>query len=233
MNARSFEPFRIVRRTGETVFAITVRPREGRAAELRLPNRILAHFLDHLARSTGVQIVPNSLAWPGSWGFDHVLCEDLGQLAGRAYRELHDRLAAARGVPGRGSARGCMDDADVEIVLGIEDRPAVAWSIVGGADIDGFVDAWFDGDTPAGHATGTNLRQFIDGFARGAGMTLRVDVRAAGNLHHLWEAVFRTLGDAVARALGLDASMRRPGDTSGLAGAPRYEIHPAAAADDE
>lgn len=234
MSGTSFSPFRVVRVTGETEFAVLVRPRRRRAvAGLALPNRLLAHLIDHLSMATGVELVVESLEWPGSWALDHVLCEDLGQVVGRALRELHERRAREHGVAGRASARGCMDDADVEVVLGIEDRSDVVWVVPAAVDIDGFVDAWYDGDAWAGAATGTNLRQFVDGFARGCGATLRLEVRAAGNLHHLWEAVFRTLGDAVARAVGVERERLLPGDTSGLAGPPRWEVRAAGASSDE
>ena len=54
-------------------------------------------------------------------------------------------------------------------------------------------------------------------------MTLHVTVDATANLHHLYEAVFRALGDAVRHALGLgDGFGRLPGESSGFAGAPTY-----------
>lgn len=225
----SFEPFRVVRRTAETEFAATVRPRAAATPSLPLPNRLLAHFIDHFSRASGVTLELDGCDWPGSWRFDHVLCEDLGQLIGRAAAAIHDQNAPSAGVAGRGSAVCCMDDGEVELALSFEGRPSATWTVPEGLSIDGFVDGWYDDDDRMqGQAFGTNLRQFLDGFAFGSGATLSIIVRRGGNLHHLYEVVFRALGDAVARAIGLSGA-RLPGDTSGLAGACRYEIEPARA----
>jgi len=220
----TFQPIRVTRKTAETEITIVVRPRTGAIKSIPIPNRILSHFVDHLCRACGVEIELVDAAWPGSWRFDHVLCEDLGQLIGRGIAALHDRRARESGVAGRASAVCCMDDAESEIVLTFEGRPSARWDIPQGADIDGFVDAWYDESTGMqAQAMGTNLRQFLDGFSYGAGATLSVNARRAGNLHHFYETVFRALGDAVGRALDLGRE-RLPGDTSGLAGACEYTV---------
>jgi imidazoleglycerol phosphate dehydratase HisB len=121
-----------------------------------------------------------------------------------------------------------MDDACAEVVLSFESRPRAQWEVSDRlcAGIDGFVDAWYDKEgSVEGWSMGTNLRQFVDGFALGSGATVLVTVQSAVNLHHLYEAVFRALGETVAAALGLSACVPcLPGDSSGLAGAPHYSI---------
>jgi imidazoleglycerol-phosphate dehydratase len=220
----SFEPLRITRKTAETEITVALRPRTGSGETLAIPNRILSHFIDHFGRGSGVEIELIDDRWPGSWRFDHVLCEDLGQLIGRGIAALHDRRAAEEGVRGRASVVCCMDDAESEIVLTFEGRPSARWEIPQGSDIDGFVDAWYDeSGRMEGRAMGTNLRQFLDGFAFGAGATLSISVRRTGNLHHLYETVFRALGDAIGEALGVGRE-RLPGDTSGIAGASEYAV---------
>jgi imidazoleglycerol phosphate dehydratase HisB len=90
------------------------------------------------------------------------------------------------------------------------------------------VDSWYGPDGgPAGVCHGTNLRQFLDGFAYGSGATIVIAVRGLTgaevvNLHHLYETIFRNLGDAVGAALGI--ANRAPGEGSGLAGTPQYRI---------
>ncbi len=224
----AFPKVRVVRKTGETVFAVDLAPRDSRQAPLPLPNRLLSHFLDHFSKSARVQIELVSTEWPGSWQLDHVLCEDMGQLLGRGLAAIHDSRAPHEGLTGRGHSRVCMDDACAEVVLSFESRPRAQWDVPDnlGAGIDGFVDAWYDNEgSMVGWSMGTNLRQFVDGFALGAGATVLVSVQSAVNLHHLYEAVFRALGETVAAALGLAACVPcLPGDTSGLAGAPHYSI---------
>jgi imidazoleglycerol phosphate dehydratase HisB len=222
-NPTTIPTLKIRRTTGETAFEFTLGPRTRAWSLLPLPNRILSHFLDHLGKSLGVQFTLTAADWPGSWAFDHVLCEDLGQLVGHGLAELARRRARATGIAGRGQATVCLDDAMLTVVCSLEGRTRVDWSLPNGVSIDGFVDSWYDGDKTAGAAYGTNLRQFVDGFALGAGATVRLVIEQCGNLHHCYEALFRGLGDAMRAALDLDAG-RLPGDSSGFAGDADYAV---------
>jgi imidazoleglycerol phosphate dehydratase HisB len=219
-----FDPIRVTRTTAETRFEVILEPRNEPMSSLPISNRLLSHFIDHFALGSGVNVRVCETDWPGSWRFDHVLCEDLGQLIGRGLAAIHDRRANRTGVRGRARSVCCMDDAEAEIAISFEQRPRADWTIPDRTDIDGFVDAWYDEDGRVeGQAYGTNLRQFIDGFVLGAGATVSVVIRRSGNLHHLYEVVFRALGDAVGDALGTAVS-RLPGDTSGLARACEYKV---------
>ena len=224
MSSNPFPPIQITRRTRETEFEVVLRPRSGRMQSLPVPNRLLSHFIDHLCKAGGFELELVRTDWPGSWSFDHVLCEDLGQLVGRGIAELQAIRSTERGVAGRATVSGCMDDARADLVLSFEGRPRAEWRLPEvGTDVTGFVDSWYD-DTGrmAGQAFGTNLQQFLDGFALGSGATLYVTVLESGNLHHVYEVIFRALGDAIALALEL-SDIRVPGDTSGLAGPATYE----------
>ena len=219
-----FDPIRVTRTTAETSFELTLEPRREPMQSLPVPNRLLSHFIDHFAQASGVNFRLRDAAWPGSWRFDHVLCEDLGQAIGRGLAAVHQRRAAATGVAGRARTVACMDDAETEAVLSLEQRPRVSWTVDAGVDIDGFVDAWYDeAGRMQGRASGTNLRQFVDGLALGAGATVSITVRRSGNLHHLYETLFRALGDAFGEALGT-GGRRLAGDTSGLARACDYVV---------
>jgi imidazoleglycerol-phosphate dehydratase len=223
MTSAAFQPLTVRRATAETDFAVRLSPRTSPGGLLDLPNKLLAHFVEHFAKAAGVTVEVTQSRWPRSWEFDHVLCEDFGQLLGHGIAAIHAARRAAEGVPGRGFASATMDDAAATVTLSFEDRPRCAWRVPRRVDIDGFVDAWYGAtDRPGGVAYGTNLRQFFDGFAYGSGASVLIDVSAAGNLHHLYEVLFRALGDAVGEALGLRRTV--PGDDSGLAGTPRYEV---------
>ena len=217
-----FEPLRVSRSTAETRFEIVLTPRSEPMPSLPLSNRMLSHLIDHFAQASGINVALTDGEWPGSWRFDHVLCEDVGQLLGRGVAAVHDARAGDSGVTGRANAVVCMDDAESEVAVSFEQRPSAVWSLPEGADVDGFVDAWYDDGGGQGRAYGTNLRQFVDGFSFGSGATVSVRARRTGNLHHFYETVFRALGDAVGEALG--TAVRLPGDTSGLARACRYDV---------
>ena len=218
----TFSPLQVSRRTAETEFSLTLSPRTGAFDSLDIPNRLLSHFVDHFSRGSGIVASTAQADWPGSWQFDHVLCEDMGQLLGAGVAAIARERTDAVGIIGRASCSGGMDDASASVEIGLESRPRCTWCVEPGLEIDGFVDSWYASDgTQAGQCFGTNLRQFLDGFALGSGATLMVSVRAGTNLHHVYEVIFRALGDAVGVALG--TSVRLPGDGSGLAGPPRYE----------
>ncbi|MCB9850136.1 MAG: hypothetical protein H6817_05465 [Phycisphaerales bacterium] len=221
MASETFTALSVRRKTTETDFAIEVAPRAAGAALLALPNKLLAHFVDHFTRGAGWQVSVSQTDWPRSWEFDHVLCEDFGQLLGKAAAAIAEERAAAVGIKGRATAESAMDDAASTVSVAFESRPRCTWAVPRRADLDGFVDSWYAGDT-VGVCYGTNIKQFLDGFAYGGGVTLAVDVRNSGNLHHVYETIFRNLGDAIGIALG--TAVRLPGDGSGLAGTPVYEV---------
>ena len=200
-------------------------PRVKPAPSLPIANQLLSHFIDHFSRSAGISIGLVETNWPGSWAFDHVLCEDLGQLIGRGVKDIHNRLTQKHGTAGRGQTTCCMDDALVDVVLSMENRPSVNWILPRRVSIDGFVDSWYTDSTGTqGIAYGTNLRQFIDGFSYGSGASITATIRKAGNLHHLYETIFRALGDVTAQSLGITQTIRLPGESSGIAGELKYYV---------
>lgn len=220
----TFPSLRVTRRTGETSFSITLSPRRQVGGRVALPNQLLGHLLDHFLKGCGIAMAVEHAAWPGSWRFDHVLCEDIGQLVGSGVAAIHQRRVAQQGVAGRACVSACMDESLVECTISFEGRPRSDWRLADGIDIDGFVDAWYDEKgNLCGWTTGTNLRQFLDGFAIGTGCTMAMTVHRGGNLHHVFEAAFRALGDAVGAALGTQtAASRVAGESSGFAGAAEY-----------
>ena len=221
---QAIQPVRVRRQTWETTFTVTLGPRQEAGDRINLPNKLLGHLLDHLLKACSLSLEIVDVSWPGSWQFDHVLCEDMGQLVGHGIGAIHDELAASCGVAGRASATAAMDEALVECTISFEGRPGCEWTVAGDDCIEGFVDAWYnDGGSMTGWATGTNLQQFFEGFAIGARATLAIVIRKSGNLHHVYEAAFRALGDAIGTSIGTGVS-RVPGDTSGLAGTPQYVV---------
>ena len=67
-----------------------------------------------------------------------------------------------------------------------------------------------------------DLETFLLGFAQGANCTLQIVIEKGENGHHIWEAVFRSLGSTLEKALSCDES--RVGRTAGVAGAIDWEI---------
>jgi imidazoleglycerol-phosphate dehydratase len=63
---------------------------------------------------------------------------------------------------------------------------------------------------------GTNLKQFFDGFAQGAGCVVQVQFLAGEDSHHTWEATFKAFGEALRDSLA--PYPFRAGSTIGLKG---------------
>ena len=61
-----------------------------------------------------------------------------------------------------------------------------------------------------------DLVTFLEGIAQGAMCTLHIDLLKGVNGHHIWEAIFRSVGSALNRAVYV--SPDRCGKTSGVAG---------------
>ena len=226
MTSALFEPVLVRRRTRETDFSVRLSPRGSAADSMDVPNRILSHMIDHWSKACGVNVALTSADWPSSWEFDHVLCEDLGQLIGKGVSCIARQYMEKTGIVGRASAVCNMDDAACMVAITFESRPRCSWNgapTARMARIDGFVDAWYAADgSQTGRCYGTNLRQFFDGFAYGSGASLFLRILSTGNLHHVYETLFRALGDAVGQALNAGRSL--VGESSGLAGAPDYEV---------
>ena len=120
---------RVTRKTSETEFSIVLGPRTSAEPVAALPNRLLSHFLDHFCKASGLNLEMESLDWPGSWRFDHVLCEDLGQLVGCGVARIAEQLIAQTGIPGRADCRTVMDESVAAVALSLESRPRVDWVI--------------------------------------------------------------------------------------------------------
>ena len=62
----------------------------------------------------------------------------------------------------------------------------------------------------------TNLKQFFEGFAQGAGCVVQIQFIAGEDSHHTWEATFKAFGEALRESLG--PCPYRAGTTIGLKG---------------
>ena len=62
---------------------------------------------------------------------------------------------------------------------------------------------------------------FLDGMCQGAKLTLHIMLLRGENTHHIWEAIFRAIGQAMNMALSYDE--KREGFTAGVAGNIEYK----------
>ena len=168
--------------------------------KINTPIPFLNHMIEHIAWRGGFNIEVSVKL--DKFLLTHVICEDLGIALGKAMAEY---ISKEDGVVGYGDARGIIDEAKAATAISFESR---ALSIIDHNDVT--VPAMVEG------MDSQDLTVFLDGFAQGACCTLQVDILRGENGHHIWEAVFRSFGQALKEVIKKDPA--RIGMTSGVAG---------------
>ena len=167
---------------------------------IKTPLPFLSHMIEHIAWRGGFNIETDIKL--DEFTLTHVICEDLGMAMGKAAREYVQKTDGAAGF---GDAVGIIDEAKAECAVSFEDRAYI--------DID------YHGNVPAAKVEGMDsedLETFLEGFVQGAMCTLHIDLQKGHNGHHIWEAIYRSVGSALSRAFTV--SEARKGMTSGVAG---------------
>lgn len=173
---------------------------------IRTPIIFLNHMLEHIAWRGGFNIeIEMEL---DEFTLTHVICEDLGIALGKAIKQYVDTVD---GCYGYGDAIGIIDEAKAETALSFESR-AYFEIDYHGAELTEQVEGM---DTQ-------DLETFLEGFAQGAMCTLQIDLFRGHNGHHIWEAIYRSLGSALNHVM--EVSEARKGKTSGVAGKIEWTI---------
>ena len=173
---------------------------------IKTPMPFLNHMIEHIAYRGGFNIdVDMSL---DEFTLTHVIAEDLGIALGKACREYIDRTD---GCYGYGDAVGIIDEAKAECAVSFESRAYIDFDFHG-VSLPESVEGMYNED----------LETFREGFVQGAMCTLHIDVLKGRNGHHIWEAVYRSVGTALNRAFEVSAD--RKGKTSGVAGKIEWTI---------
>ena len=172
---------------------------------IRTPIIFLNHMLEHIAWRGGFNIeIEMEL---DEFTLTHVICEDLGIALGKAVKQYVDTVDGY----GYGDAIGIIDEAKAETALSFESR-AYFEIDYHGAELTEQVEGM---DTQ-------DLETFLEGFAQGAMCTLQIDLFRGHNGHHIWEAIYRSMGSALNRVM--EVSEERKGKTSGVAGKIEWTI---------
>lgn len=119
---------------------------------------------------------------------DHHTVEDVGLALGKA---LADALQDKRGIRRYGSCLLVMDDARIQAALDLSGRPYLVWDV----DIPTSKIGNFDTEL---------VREFFTAFAMQGGITLHVTKQAGFNSHHIVEAAFKAVAQALRMALETD-----------------------------
>ncbi len=203
------ENIKVTRKTTESEINVTLdfSPlKKDYRAYIKTPIAFLNHMIEHIAWRGEVNIDIDIKL--DEFMLTHVICEDLGIALGKATKEYIDRTDGAAGF---GDAIGIIDEAKAQSCISFESR---AYCDINYNDIE-------LGERVEGIDT-EDLETFLEGFAQGAMCTLHVDLLKGHNGHHIWEAVFRSMGTALNRAFAV--SEGRKGKTSGVAGKIEWRI---------
>jgi imidazoleglycerol-phosphate dehydratase len=147
--------------------------------QINTPLAFFNHMVETLAWNACMNIKLDFKA--KTYPLAHVITEDCGLLLGKALLEQFKEKE------GNGFAIRCIDEAQALAVISIEGR----------------ANSYFDFNNKdlnlkkVDDTLGADLKAFIDGLAQGLKATIQVKILQGEDPHHLWEAVFRSLGIAI------------------------------------
>jgi imidazoleglycerol-phosphate dehydratase len=149
----------------------------------------LDHMLDQVARHGMMDI---EIVAKGDLHIDaHHTVEDIGITLGQAFAKA---VGDKKGICRYGHAYVPLDEALSRVVLDLSGRPGLVFEVpftramVGEFDID-------------------LIKEFFQGFANHALVTLHIDNLRGDNAHHQAETVFKAFGRALRMAVAVDARM--------------------------
>ena len=150
----------------------------------------LEHMLDQVARHGLIDL---DIDAKGDLHIDaHHTVEDIGISLGQAFTKA---LSDKKGINRYGHAYVPLDESLSRVVIDFSGRPGLFYqveyprSMIGGFDVDLF-------------------REFFQGFANHAGVTLHIDSLKGGNAHHIAETIFKAFGRALRMAITMDPRMQ-------------------------
>jgi imidazoleglycerol-phosphate dehydratase len=147
------------------------------------------HMLDQLARHSLIDIEVEA---KGDLHIDdHHTVEDVGIALGRA---LAQALGDKRGVRRYGSCLLAMDEALVRAALDLSGRPFLVWNVDFPTEKIGTFDTQL-------------VREFFTALAMNGGITLNVARLDGVNSHHIAEAAFKAVAQALRAAVEPDPRM--------------------------
>jgi imidazoleglycerol-phosphate dehydratase len=176
----------ITRKTAETDITVSIAlDGTGRSA-IATGVGFFDHMLDQLARHALIDI---DLKAAGDLHIDdHHTVEDCGIALGQA---LARALGDKRGIRRYGSCHLAMDDALVRAALDLSGRPFLVWEVAFPTAKIGTFDTAL-------------VREFFQALSTHGGITLHVDGLRGVNSHHIAEAAFKAVAQALRAAVEPD-----------------------------
>lgn len=195
---------KVTRKTTESLMSVILSPaplKSDYRERINTPLVFLNHMIEHIAWRSNFNI--ETVVNLDKFFLSHVITEDLGIALGKSVGEYLKRNSK-NGIIGFADAIGIIDEAKAQCAISFESRAYFDFSSK--VTIPAEVEDMHSED----------LEVFLEGFAQGANCTLHIDVEKGINAHHIWEAVYRSFGLCLGRALATDEN--RKDMTSGVAG---------------
>ncbi|MDX9752500.1 MAG: hypothetical protein RBU29_00970 [bacterium] len=201
-----FSPVTIERKTRESLIRATI---AGGPMDLQFKDKIntTLHFLSHMIEQWAWRSCLNlsTTVELNQFVLHHVIAEDCGQCFGEALSRVVQTTMKDQGVNGSGVGEGFIDEAAARVRLSFEFRTGF-FADKGPVIMPEHVEDMLCAD----------LWNFLSGLAVGARATIHIQLLSGEDPHHIWESVFRALGEAT-RAV-LSPCPWRKGLTPGVAG---------------
>lgn len=177
---------RISRRTAETEIDVQVDLDGTGSYDNQTGVGFFDHMLDQLARHS---LIDMTVSAKGDLHIDdHHTVEDVGIALGKA---LAEALGDKRGIRRYGSCLLPMDETLVRTALDLSGRPFLVWKV----DFTASKIGTFDTEL---------VREFFTAFAMNSGTTLHVECLEGINSHHIAEASFKSVAQALRAAVEPD-----------------------------
>jgi imidazoleglycerol-phosphate dehydratase len=176
------------RKTRESIITVTVEDGARRNYEINTPLAFFNHMIETIAWRGGLNIDVNFKST--NYKLTHVITEDVGITLGRAMAELF-QAKLKDGINMQGCGMAAIDEALSVCAVSVEGRSNCFVNLTNKKMPMKKVE-----DT-----LGYDLVAFLEGFAQGLNGTVNIKVLEGTDPHHLWESVFRSLGDAIKMAL--------------------------------
>jgi len=174
------------RKTRETVISASVDLDGSGATEISTGLPFFDHMLELMFRHSLIDL---ELKASGDLDVDgHHTVEDTGLAVGEA---LASALGDKSGITRFGHSLVPMDESLAEVAIDISGRPHLTY--VAELELE-----------PLGNFDPLLARDFFQGLVNAAELTMHVELRRSGGVHHSLEAVFKAVGRALKAAVAFD-----------------------------
>jgi imidazoleglycerol-phosphate dehydratase len=177
---------RIERKTKETDISVEIDLDGQGICNVSTGVGFLDHMLDLLARFSSINLTAKG---KGDLQVDtHHLIEDTGICLGQAMKKA---LGDKKGIRRYGFASAPMDETLVNTSLDISGRPLLVFNVPFVRGREGSFET-------------EDAKEFLKGFSAHCGITLHVNLAYGENLHHINEAIFKSLALALKDAVRVE-----------------------------